>query len=89
MKLSDLYRAVLFGSILFAAVASWAQPSPISKVSGDPFPGTAKLDWDGDIVEKLIDATDKFFLAETLETARKQESFWARDLLARVTQKGF
>jgi len=49
-------------------------------VFAQQLPGTAKLDWEGDIVEKLIEAAEAFFLAETLETAGRQESFWQRDL---------
>jgi len=66
--------------ILFSVVALAQQPPVIKKSPGGPLPGTVHLDWDGDIVEKLTDAADAFFLAETLETVKRQESFWNRDL---------
>ena len=66
---------------LMLSVVAFAQPpSEIKKVVGAPLSGTAKLDWDGGIVEKLIHTADAFFLAETLETIKRQESFWKRDL---------
>jgi len=65
--------------VLFSA-AVFAQPVEIKKSPGGPLPGTAKLDWEGDVVEKLIDAADAFFLNETLETVKRQESFWNRNL---------
>ena len=65
--------------IVLCSTAAFTQPSEIEKSLGGPLPGTAKLDWDGDVVEKLIDAADAFFLAETLETVKRQESFWNRD----------
>jgi len=66
--------------VLFSVAAFAQQPSEIVKSPGVPLPGTAPLDWEGDIVEKLIVAADDFFLAETLETVKRQESFWQRDL---------
>ena len=66
--------------VMFSVAAFAQQPSEIKISPGSPLPGTAKLDWDGDIVEKLVDAADAFFLDETLETVSRQESFWHRDL---------
>jgi len=66
--------------ILFSAAVIAKQPSEIVKSPGGSLPGTVKLDWEGDIVEKLIVAADAFFLAETLETVKRQESFWQRDM---------
>jgi len=67
--------------IVLLSVAAFAQPpSEIKKSPGGPLPDTAALDWEGDIVEKLVDAADAFFLNETLETVKRQESFWKRDL---------
>jgi len=66
--------------VLFSVAALAQQPSEIVKSAGGPLPGTAKLDWEGDIVEKLIADADAFFLNETLETVKRQESFWQRDL---------
>ncbi|MCL2117330.1 MAG: S9 family peptidase [Planctomycetaceae bacterium] len=66
--------------ILFSATVYAQPPSEITKSPGGPLTGTAMLDWDGDIVEKLIADADAFFLAETLETVKRQESFWNRDL---------
>ena len=68
--------------ILFSAAVIAKQPSESIQSPGGPLPGTMKLDWEGDIVEKLVaDAdADAFFLNETLETVKRQESFWQRDL---------
>jgi len=67
--------------LFFLSVALCAQqPSEIRKSPGGRLPGTVKLDWEGDIAEKLIDSADAFFLAETFDTASRQESFWNRDL---------
>jgi len=66
--------------VLFTVTALAQPPSEIKKSPGGPLPGTAKLDWEGDIVEKLVADADAFFLAETLETVKRQESFWQRDL---------
>ena len=75
-----MYRLLTMMIVMFS-VAAYAQvPSEIIKSPGGPLPGTAKLDWEGDIVEKLIESADAFFLAETLETVKRQESFWQRDL---------
>ena len=72
---------VLSVLIILYSVTVFAQPpSEIVKSPGGPLPGTALLDWEGDIVAKLIADADAFFLNETLETARRQESFWQRDL---------
>jgi len=75
-----MYRILTLIVVLCSIVAFAQQPSEIQKSPGDPLPGTALLDWEGDVVEKLIEAADAFFKAETLETVCRQESFWNRDL---------
>lgn len=74
-------KTFIIGLILVCtAEMSVGQSPPIQKISGEPLPGTMKLDWEGDIVEKLIAAADSFFLNETLQTVKRQESFWNRDI---------
>ncbi|MCL2623837.1 MAG: hypothetical protein FWD31_09240, partial [Planctomycetaceae bacterium] len=72
------FLATLF--VLFTVAAFAQQPSEIVKSPGGPLPSTAMLDWEGDVVAKLIADADTFFLNETLETVKRQESFWQRDL---------
>ena len=65
---------------LFTITAFAQPPSEIVKSPGGPLLGTAKLDWEGDVVAKLVADADAFFLNETFETVKRQESFWNRDL---------
>ncbi|MCL2742677.1 MAG: dienelactone hydrolase family protein [Planctomycetaceae bacterium] len=75
-----MYRFIAIIVVLFTSVVFAQTPSEIKKSPGGPLPGTALLDWDEDLVVKLTDAADAFFLAETLETVKRQETFWKRDL---------
>jgi dienelactone hydrolase len=44
-----------------------------------PLPGTARLDWQGDIASRLLDAADEFLLAETQRSIDRRAQYWKRD----------
>ena len=56
-------------------VVQAADPPP----AGEPLPGTAALDWTGDIASRLVDGADRFLLRELERSIGRRESHWHRD----------
>jgi dienelactone hydrolase len=44
-----------------------------------PLPGTAPLDWTGDIASRLVDAADRFLLQELEKSVARRSQYWHRD----------
>jgi len=56
-----------------------AQSGSHSEEPAGPVPGTRLLTLQGDIASELVDAVDRFLLAETRESEARREQHWRRD----------
>jgi dienelactone hydrolase len=63
----------LFASLSFPAARSPAQET------AEVLPGTATLDWEGDITSRLVDGVDRFLLGELEASIGAREKHWSRD----------
>jgi len=63
---------------VLAAGAYGAEPAG-PPADGTPLPGTAKLDWTGDIASRLVDSVDRFLLKEIEKSIARRGQFWKRD----------
>ncbi len=45
-----------------------------------PLPGTAPLDWEGDLASRMVDGIDRFLLRKTEESVAGRAKHWKRDL---------
>ncbi len=61
-----------------ASAAISAEPAG-QAIDGTPLPGTAKLDWPGDIASRLVDSVDRFLLKELDKSIAGREKHWKRD----------
>jgi dienelactone hydrolase len=52
---------------------------PLRSLAQEPLPGTAPLDWQGDIASRLVDTAGAFLDAAIVEAGAGREKFWQRD----------
>jgi len=69
-------NAVMLRTLAIAALLCCASRT----VAAEPLPGTAPLDMQGDLADRMVAGIDRFLLRELEESIEKREQHWKRDL---------
>lgn len=77
-RISRFVWAVFLVGAGVASAAVSAEPAG-QAADGTPLPGTAKLDWSGDLASRLVDSVDRFLLKELEKSVAGREKHWKRD----------
>ncbi|MDF2376568.1 MAG: dienelactone hydrolase family protein [Verrucomicrobiales bacterium] len=73
------FATVLFLAPVFAQEVPPPWPILQSIEGGNPLPGSAPLDWEGDLSRKLVEANDRFLDRRIEAAAKKRSTFWKPD----------
>ncbi len=74
------FKEAGFIRLLVNALHWTAKRTPERKqAGGGPLPGTATLDWQGDLAAKMIEGVDQFLLKELAASVEQRATLWKRD----------
>lgn len=79
--ISLAFRILVQNIFLFRILMVWWSIPAVTWSQQVPsvLPGTAVLDWEGDIASRLIDSCDSFLMKEIDKAASRRAQFWHRD----------